>query len=588
MENKKPKALVMLLATAMLTGVLTVGLAGTNAFEKGFLGITANKDTMYTQTFDAGNAPTDSLEFLDTAQIRWGAASYTYTDVKGATGAHCVLDAGGTITKNEEALGLYVATVVFEGDLDLVTSFDLAGETTTYDLVSGTEQYLCGNYLTFVANTETTITSITLTYTCTHSVDNDHNYVRTDRFATNGDDLDYVLECSKCHAETTEVNFDGFNTYRMGEMIAPVAGKGTITKAATAIGGVEDAYHVVGNTLGAADDYNYKVEPLLVSHTLGTAKSRQNIKDYEIAAISFDIYATEATANFRIGSPALSVNKTANTWTFDFQGKYNYSNSLNGHVRIFNIDGTFPDTLAVNKWYTVVVDYPDLTNYPENQYHCVEICNIKGDFYYSNVRYWHEVPHALDNLTLEWVINTTNPPLGTYTDGSIGGKDNVKIFTGANTWRDQLDFSFTNKTAASGKGSFKDNFYLVKYNGIKEFKVDIYLPAGTSIRLQTNHCDSNNANAQKTNLLAAGSVYNEHQAGKENTHVTVTYQTESGVQTLNIGDVAPADTWFTVTFDVSFWQSMKYNGSSYTNVSLIAPNGSVGITNISYSRNYTL
>ena len=55
-------------------------------------------------------------------------------------------------------------------------------------------------------------------------------------------------------------------------------------------------------------------------------------------------------------------------------------------------------------------------------------------------------------------------------------------------------------------------------------------------------------------------------------------------KTLNYNDTAPVDTWFTVKFDVSFWKNMRYNGASYTNISLIAPTGSIGLDNVTYTR----
>ena len=42
MENKKPNALGIVLATVALTGVLLIGVASNSSFEKTFFRITAN------------------------------------------------------------------------------------------------------------------------------------------------------------------------------------------------------------------------------------------------------------------------------------------------------------------------------------------------------------------------------------------------------------------------------------------------------------------------------------------------------------------------------------------------------------------
>ena len=206
MENKKPNALGIVLATVALTGVLLIGVASNSSFEKTFFRITANDEKTYTQVFNAGNAPTDSAEFQESLVTTWGHASYTYKNVKAAEGAHCVLAAGGSITKNEEALDLIGVQVTFEGDLDLLTTFEKDGEESRYDLTSGEVQYLCGNYVEFVANTETKIIDMTLNYACQATFTYAHNFVETERTETNGDDEDRVWECKKCHLTEARVD----------------------------------------------------------------------------------------------------------------------------------------------------------------------------------------------------------------------------------------------------------------------------------------------------------------------------------------------------------------------------------------------
>ena len=48
----------------------------------------------------------------------------------------------------------------------------------------------------------------------------------------------------------------------------------------------------------------------------------------------------------------------------------------------------------------------------------------------------------------------------------------------------------------------------------------------------------------------------------------------------------PADTWYTITWDLSNWLTSKYEGSAYyLNASLVAPKGTIGVTNLKQNLN---
>ena len=562
---KKIQALAIIGLVAF-TGLLA---SGTHASLSLFADTLDHPD--YVEFLDNADAPTTSTTYVDNATSGTTFSEYAFTNVKAAEDALCTLATGGTITKSEAALGLKFVNVAFEGSLKVKTTFEEAGEVTTYTLTSGVNLNLCGNYISFEALEETTITSISLTYACTHSYSTSHTLIKTNETVLNGTDLDAVYKCEDCDHKEVRMDPTGFNTYRNGAMINPLPSKNSIviTKETVAVGGVNDSYAVTG----AANTWDDKIEVEVTSHT-NNALARSNVSTYKIKAVAFDIYADSNATAFRIASPLTSGH--ANNF-IDFKG-YNYSNTTNRNMKIFN-----PTTMqyvgAMNPqtWYTVVVEYPDLTSYPTNQYHCIEIAKIAGTFHYANVRYWHELPRS--NKPVELVFSTANAHVGTYQLSStpIGGRADAYEFKGANTYKDQLDVSWTTRTnnASTGVGTWQDIFYMNKFNGVQSYSVDVYLPAGTSLRLQAPVVASGK---HLTNLITANGAYGAYGSGAFAS--TITLKTEAGVAIAQ-GETVPADTWITVTFDLSGFASAKYEGASYyLNVSLVAPNGAIGVSNL--------
>ena len=521
----------------------------------------------YVETLDKNDAPTTSTAYVETATTGGLYNRYTFTDVKATDNMLCTLDAGGTITKEQAALDLEYVHVVFQGSLTLETSFTEEGAKTTYTLTSGEQTNLCGNYVSFTALEETTIESITLVYVCRVSYTNEHHYVKTDRTVTNGDDLDAVYQCENCDHEEVRVDPTGFKNYRNGEMINVSTTALTITKETETIAGVSNSYKVTN----ATDSWNDKIEPAITSHKLGTT-NRANVKDYQIKAISFDIYADSTATQFRIASPSLIANAHKNNFV-NFLG-YVYSNTDNPYMKIYNpTTMEYAGPMNAQTWYTVVIEYPDLTDYNASAYVCAEICKIKGDLHFANVKYWHTNPRT--NETLGLVFAASQTPTGSYTAhaGEVGGRTGVYAFKGTGTYKDQLDINWTTKTADSGIGSWVDIFYKNRANRVKSYSVDVYLPAGTSVRLQ-----GASTGAHLTNFLQAGGAYGAFNNGTFQAGIKV----YNGSTEIAKGATVPADTWVTVTYDVSAWLSGKYvgGGYGYLNCSLTAPNGTIYVTNL--------
>lgn len=545
-------------------------------FDGYFVNANQDPESVYTEVLDKADAPTDSTTYVDSIIAGGTRSQYTYTKVKAAEDKLCTLDAGGAITKVEEALGLECVNVTFEGSLNVETRFEEAGEVTTYSVTSGVQLTLCGNYISLVALSETTIEEITLVYACSHSFETEHNLLETEETVLNGTDEDRVWKCQYCDYTEVRVDPNGFNTYRNGSIINPLPDSNSIviTKEATAVGGVEGSYAVTG----AADTWNDKVEPELTSHK--NASARKNITDYKIKAISFDIYADNNSTVFYIASPFINSH-TSNY--VNFVG-YTYNNSKNTRLKI--LDPTtlqYVGAMNPNKWYTFVVEMPDLEVYPSNQYHCVEIAKIAGTFHYANVRYWHTLPRAVEDVEFVWA-NTNPAHVGTYelSETAIGGRENVHAYTGTGIWNDQLDINWTNRTntASTGVGTWQDIFYKNKYNNVKSYSVDVYLPAGSTLRVQG--ADSTTGK-HLTNLLTAGGTYAAFNNGTFNTKISVVPE---GGTALAEGGAMPADTWYTITWDLSDWLTSKYEGSAYyLNASLVAPKGTIGVTNLRQNLN---
>ncbi|TAH56853.1 MAG: hypothetical protein EWM49_05110 [Bacillota bacterium] len=119
-------------------------------------------------TLDGTNAPTTETTYQESVvSNKIPHATYTYTKVKAATGQHAMLDVGGTITK-DEAKGLAMIRVVFDGELKIRTWF-LSTDTDYYEyhLNSNEISLIHGNFFKIFAVTESSINSVTLTYSCT-------------------------------------------------------------------------------------------------------------------------------------------------------------------------------------------------------------------------------------------------------------------------------------------------------------------------------------------------------------------------------------------------------------------------------------
>jgi len=119
-------------------------------------------------TLDASNAPTTEATYqTEVVSNKIPFATYTYKKVKASAGHHAMLDTDGTITK-DLAKGLISINVVFTGSIKVHTwyrSFDT--DYTEYSITTNTTHNISGNYFKIIALSETTISSINLTYSCT-------------------------------------------------------------------------------------------------------------------------------------------------------------------------------------------------------------------------------------------------------------------------------------------------------------------------------------------------------------------------------------------------------------------------------------
>ncbi|OQC11013.1 MAG: hypothetical protein BWX74_00415 [Tenericutes bacterium ADurb.Bin087] len=119
-------------------------------------------------TLDGTNAPTTETTYqASVVSNKIPHATYTYTKVKAAAGSHAMLDVDGSITK-DEAKGLVSMKIIFSGELKVRTWF-LSTDTDYYEyhIKSDSATSLRGNFFKIIAVAETTITSVTLTYSCT-------------------------------------------------------------------------------------------------------------------------------------------------------------------------------------------------------------------------------------------------------------------------------------------------------------------------------------------------------------------------------------------------------------------------------------
>ncbi len=159
--NKKIKIGLAVSACSLLCVSAMLLVQNTN-----FASIADAETKSTTIVLDASKAPTTSstyVESVDYTEILY--STFTYKKVKASNGNLCTLDAGGSITRNLSE-GLISLNVTFTGSLVVNTSFTEGGKQTTYVLTSGQTTTLCGNYFTVVANSETTINQLTLSFGC--------------------------------------------------------------------------------------------------------------------------------------------------------------------------------------------------------------------------------------------------------------------------------------------------------------------------------------------------------------------------------------------------------------------------------------
>ena len=159
--NKKIKIGLAVSACSLLCVSAMLLVQNTN-----FASIADAETKSTTIVLDASKAPTTSstyVESVDYTEILY--STFTYKKVKASDGNLCTLDAGGSITRNLSE-GLISLNVTFTGSLVVNTSFTEGGKQTTYVLTSGQTTTLCGNYFTVVANSETTINQLTLSFGC--------------------------------------------------------------------------------------------------------------------------------------------------------------------------------------------------------------------------------------------------------------------------------------------------------------------------------------------------------------------------------------------------------------------------------------
>lgn len=195
--NKKIKIGLAVSACSLLCVSAMLLVQNTN-----FASIADAETKSTTIVLDASKAPTTSstyMESVDYTAILY--STFTYKKVKASDGNLCTLDAGGSITRNLSE-GLISLNVTFTGSLVVNTSFTEGGKQTTYVLTSGQTTTLCGNYFTVVANSETTINQLTLSFGCWG-----HTHETTHAFAPHF--TESVLDGYKC-ALCDYVISDGF------------------------------------------------------------------------------------------------------------------------------------------------------------------------------------------------------------------------------------------------------------------------------------------------------------------------------------------------------------------------------------------
>ena len=159
--NKKLKIGLAVSACSLLCVSAMLLVQNTN-----FASIADAETKSTTIVLDASKAPTTSstyVESVDYTEILY--STFTYKKVKASNGNLCTLREGGSITRNLSE-GLISLNVTFTGSLVVNTSFTEGGKQTTYVLTSGQTTTLCGNYFTVVANSETTINQLTLSFGC--------------------------------------------------------------------------------------------------------------------------------------------------------------------------------------------------------------------------------------------------------------------------------------------------------------------------------------------------------------------------------------------------------------------------------------
>ena len=159
--NKKIKIGLAVSACSLLCVSAMLLVQNTN-----FASIADAETKSTTIVLDASKAPTTSstyVESVDYTAILY--STFTYKGVKASDGNLCTLREGGSITRNLSE-GLISLNVTFTGSLVVNTSFEEGGKQTTYVLTSGQTTTLCGNYFTIVANSETTINQLTLSFGC--------------------------------------------------------------------------------------------------------------------------------------------------------------------------------------------------------------------------------------------------------------------------------------------------------------------------------------------------------------------------------------------------------------------------------------
>lgn len=551
-------------------------------FDGYFVNANQDPESVYTEVLDKADAPTDSTTYVDSIIAGGTHSQYTYTKVKAAEDKLCTLDAGGAITKVEEALGLECVNVTFEGSLNVETRFEEAGEVTTYSVTSGVQLTLCGNYISLVALSETTIEEITLVYACSHSFETEHNLLETEETVLNGTDEDRVWKCQYCDYTEVRVDPNGFNTYRNGEFVVVQKTNSTLTltEQTVDIGGVGNTIKIEGG-----NDYNNwdnKVEPSLVTEA-GRAYA-YNISDYDINYITFDIYL-KTGAQLRLYGP--SATQVANKgFGLSIGSTITYGN--NSDILIYK-DNVPVTKVEAEQWYTVSFNYSYINRetWPyTTTFACSEIATPKGDIYLSNLRYWHTAPIDTMDEEFVWghVYNGTTllDHVGTFGPHSndVGGRTSSYAFTGTGTYKDQIDanFSVSNGSPANAGNGANAWYYVwsyVRQQHISSISFDIYVPTGASLRLQ-----SRPSTAQITHLVEAGAAYNGFNGGTFSTQIKLSLDGTEITQ----GENVPADTWLTVTYDISYWLTADFSGAGYCNLSIVAPKNTIYVDNLQYHK----